>query len=242
MKKRQLFIALSFASLAFAWSPLVLAESSATTSNTDTPASSSDPGSQADQVSAEEESKKLQERITAYKASLKTQPTAVQQATLKLKCKPAQAIGRALDTRVLTADKTRSEVYGNISNILKDIVPKIKETKINTDELVGQQEQLTKNIKGYTESVAIYKTALSDFNTLDCTVDPIAFSATLEAARLARVTVNEDMTKIRQYITDTLKPSLTSVKVQLEESSDKPDSKDQSTDKAVDTTNKKENQ
>lgn len=229
MKKIQLLVGLAVILPAFVFTTVVSAET-ATTSND---ASVSSPA-QTGPGNSEEEEKTLEQRIAEYKTSLKTQPTVAQQNVLKAKCKPAQAISKALITRVATTDKTRVQVYGDVALTLETIIPRIKEAKVDVEALAKQQTELTGMIDEYTASVKTYQAVLNDLNEIDCAADPVAFKATVEAARTARVAVSNSATAIKQYAAQTIKPSLAEAKEKLAKDTETTDSTTEATtDKAV---------
>lgn len=220
MKKLQLVAGLAVVLPVFLFSTVVLAETAPTTTNS-SDASVSSPAQTEPANPGQEEETTLEQRITEYKAALTIAPTTAQQATIKAKCKPAQAINKALITRVTATDKTRVQVYGDVTSILETIVPRIKEAKVDVESLTKQQAELTDIVTEYLTSVATYKTVLSDLDEVDCVADPVAFKATLEAARTARTVVNNSMVAVKQYANETIKPSLAEAKASLSDDTEK---------------------
>lgn len=154
----------------------------------------------------------INERVTKYKKSLKTQPTVAEQAKLKANCKAAQVKGRILTTQINQKVVARSAAYVAITKKIDDLVTELKASNVNTAELETQRDALQKLITTYGNDLKIYQENIADMNAIDCLTDPVGFKAALEAARTSQATVLKDIKGIRTYINDTIKPTLADIK------------------------------
>jgi hypothetical protein len=159
--------------------------------------------------------KTLAERIEEYKTKQALKLTLAQQTVLKAKCKAGQVITKALAIKITTNDKARVKAYEEVTKVLADIIPRLKDADVDVTELTAQQTKLAELITTYNADVTTYKTSLSDMNELDCVADPVAYKAALETARAARATVAQDAAAIRTYVTETIKPALKDAKTSL---------------------------
>lgn len=167
---------------------------------------------------SEAENKKttLQERLQERKDALKTRLTAVQEARLKARCKTSQGAAiKSLAGRVKGLETSRHEVYENLVNRLEKASDKLEAKGLDVATLNSQIDTLKSKISTFEADLATYKQALSDLQEMDCVADPTAFQASLEAARTARAKVAQDAADIKTYATDTIKPTLVSLRTQL---------------------------
>jgi len=71
-------------------------------------------------------------------------------------------------------------------------------------------------VDSYKASMSNYQKAVNDMATVDCAADPAAFISALQAARKAQEAVLPQITDIRSFVTNTMKPSLAQVRTQIE--------------------------
>jgi hypothetical protein len=135
----------------------------------------------------------ITQRVGKYKQSLKNQPTAAEQAKIKLNCKAAQ-------------------VNVSITNNLKTLVTDLKASNVDTAALETQRDALQKLITTYGTDLKTYQENIADMNAIDCVTDPVGFKAALEAARSSQAIVLKDIKAIRTYVNDTIKPTLVDLK------------------------------
>ena len=162
-----------------------------------------------------ETKKTLKERVADYKAKQTTKLTIAQETALKAKCKAAQLVGKTLTAKVVATTSARTKVYDEITKNLVTITGRITDADVDTSELTTLQTELKKLIAAYTVSAESYKVTLTDLGEIDCIVDPVAFQATLDAARTNRAVVAKDATAIRTFVTETIKPALTAAQETL---------------------------
>ena len=168
------------------------------------------------QASTTTETKKtLAERVAVYKAKQSTKLTTAQETALKAKCKAAQLVSTALTVKVVATTSARTKVYDEINENLVTITGRIKDADVDTKELTALQTELVKLIAAYTVSTETYKISLTDLGEVDCVADPVAFQATLDAARTYRAVVAKDAAAIRTFVTETIKPALTAAQETL---------------------------
>lgn len=174
--------------------------------------------------STTEAEKSLAERIAKRKAELKTQLRASEKARLKAKCKASQGKISSIRGRIKGIETSRSQVYKNMLNRLVKLSDKLENKGADTTELDAAIAELQTKIETFNTDLAAYKQAVSDLADMDCEADPDGFKASLEAARTALTTVNEDALAIRNYLKDTIKELLKTIRSQLAET--KPESEE----------------
>lgn len=150
----------------------------------------------------------IAQRVSKYKLALKAQPTAAEQAKIKVNCKAAQVKGRVLSTQITQKVTIRSAVYVSVTKKVDDLITDLKAANVDTAKLETQRDELKQLVKTYGNDLKTYQENIADMNAVDCLTDPTAFKAALESARSSQAVVLKDITAIRTYINDTLKPTL----------------------------------
>jgi septation ring formation regulator EzrA len=155
--------------------------------------------------------KRLQERVAKQKTKLQ----AAEQARIKERCSPAQGKISALSGRVKGIETSRIEVYNGVIARLGTLQTKLTNQGANTAGLQAEITELKAKVATYTTDIAAYKQTVADLATMDCSADPAAFKASLEAARASLVVVRQDAVNIRKYVQDTIKPTLQEIRSKL---------------------------
>jgi hypothetical protein len=198
-------------------------EPSTTTTNTTTTTTTTDTTKPAETPQSETSV----QRIERYKKTYNTKLTAADQSRYKLKCKAAQVRSKAFLTSLENKTKSRAAAYKKITTKLDELTTKLKDTDYDTKELESSIAQLKKLIATYETDLLAYKNALTDMSNVDCVTDPVAFKASLDAARAQRQAVNKDAVEIRTYIEVTIKKSLKDAKDSLSKTSTAPANKEE---------------
>lgn len=165
----------------------------------------------------EAQKKELQARVQKRVVDQKTKLTTTQQTRIANKCVSAQGALSSAGQRMDVVRAKRTEVYGNITSKLNDLVTKLKAQNVNTTTLESQIKELNAKIDTYNTDLATYKQAVADLTALDCAKDPTAFQASLESARAALAKVRTDAAAISEYVKNTIKPTLVQIRKQLAE-------------------------
>ncbi len=183
------------------------------------------------------EGKKLTQadRLKARVAELKIKLTLAEQTKIKAKCVAAQANVKTLESRVDAGLPTRGKAYAELLDHLDKLIVKLKAANVDTAELEKERAALKGKIDTFSSDLAKYKLALDDLKVLGCVADPSAFKATLEAARTSRATVASDAAAIRSYVNDTVKPTLKTLKAEVDKSTSEDSSTDDSKAKTTTT-------
>lgn len=164
----------------------------------------------------ETEDKQFSERLEKYKLERNLRLTQFQQNLVKNKCKQAQGGGIAsLHGRIKGIETSRSKVHGNIIEHLNKLVEKLKAKGIDTSTLETQIAELKTKIDTFKTDLEAYKQEIADLKEMDCTADPTAFKAALEAARESKAKLKESAKSIRDYVKNTIKPTLVGIRQQL---------------------------
>lgn len=158
----------------------------------------------------------IKDRLEKIKTSLKIKLTTVEQARLKTRCKASQAVIATLNDRFGNSVVNRTKAYDELISRLNNIVVKLQAANIATTELEAEIAALQTKVATYKTDLVSYRQALSDLKLVDCATDPTAFKAALEAARAAHMTLVGDTTAIKTYVVSTIKPTLQTIRQQLE--------------------------
>ena len=152
--------------------------------------------------------KTLAQRVAAIKATYKSVVTAQQAANIKSKCATAQTAVSSVSNKLSDNIALRADVYNSLLSNLDSTIAKLKNASVPSTDLTAERNLLNSKIAGFSIDAASYKLSLSDLRSLDCASDPVAFQAVLEAARGHLTVISADATGIRQYVTDTIEPTL----------------------------------
>lgn len=163
----------------------------------------------------------LQQRIDKRKTELKTRLTFLEQKNITTKCKASQQGHVApLKGRITGIETSRTQVHRELLDRLTKFSEKLKAAGGDTSKLDANIAELQTKIDTFNTDLAAYKQAVSDLSELDCIQDPTGFKASLEAARAAREKVSQDSQAIRTYVKETVKPTLSQIRQQIEEKKD----------------------
>lgn len=164
---------------------------------------------------AVEQKLSLEERLAKRKAELEQKLTAAQEARLKTRCKAAQGLLKAAEVRIKGVETRRMTAYEKLISRLSELSTKLKGQGVDTTELDAQLTELQTSIDAFKAQIEEYKQSVSDLAAMDCTADPEAFKASLEAARAARAEAVEAAKEIHDYVLGTIKETLKEIKSQL---------------------------
>lgn len=187
----------------------------ATTSQTTTGGAATSGSSQtltADQKAALE--KRLQTRV----AAVKTKITDAQKTRITARCKASQGNLTSFAARIQTGQTKRTEAYGAVIAKLSPLAASLKAQGVDTTKLDEQIKELRTRMDTYNTAVSDYKQAVTDLSVMDCVADPSGFQASLEAARTAQYGVRTAAQSATDYIRNTIKPTLVTIRQGLDAS------------------------
>jgi hypothetical protein len=156
----------------------------------------------------------LAQRLEQYKKDRNIN-TKQETQSIKLRCSVAQAALKNLLVRINTAQSSRQTAYKNISDILANLQKSLNEQAFEISTLKSVTDTYNAKVTVYTGDITVYKQAVEDAIAVNCVEDPHGFRGALETARLYHDKLVPDITDIRSYTTNTVKTSLTQIKVQL---------------------------
>lgn len=156
----------------------------------------------------------LDQRIAQYKKDRNTNLNQETQ-TIKLRCPVAQTALKTLDTKIGTIQTNRKTAYEQISVVLMNLQKSLDNQAFETTSYQTIVDGYAAKIAEYSSNITIYKQAVEDAAAVDCNKDPNGFRAALETARLYHDKMSPNITDIRSYVTNTVKPSLEQIKTQL---------------------------
>src|SRR4030095_195914 len=93
---------------------------------------------------------------------------------------------------------------------------KLEAKGVDTATYDAQVDELKTKIETFHTDLANYKQATDDLAEMDCASDPDAFKAALESARQLSKQVVEEGKAIKDFLNNTIKPTLQTIHKQLE--------------------------
>lgn len=159
----------------------------------------------------------LEERIAKRKAALTERLTAAKQSRISQRCVAAQGKIRSHEARVNGVATARQNAYGVVITKLTELVPKLQEKGVDVSALEAQISVLKEKISAFQADLTEYKQAIADLAALDCTADPEAFQASLEATRKLRVDLVTSSVEIKMHVQEVIKPILVSIRDSLQQ-------------------------
>ncbi len=207
-----------------ATTPAVLATDGSSSGSSDTSSSSSSDSTSStsnDTTETPTQVKEREDRITKLKDELNVRLSTLEETHIKSACLPAQARVAHLNTKFGTSVTKRTQAYTEIQKNLDNLVAKLKAKNVDTTTLEQEITTLKTKIATYATDLATYKQAISDLKNVDCKADPTGFQAALDAARAAHLTLIDDTTTIKTYVSETIKPTLKLIKTDLEQAEGK---------------------
>lgn len=171
------------------------------------------------QTTAEERNAKLKERLDKRKAELKVKLSAIQEKRVQTRCKNSQTFTTKISTRATNIEANRSQKHSTVVDRLTTLQNKLEAKNIDSAGLPAQITELKAKIAVFNTDWAAYKEAVADVSEMDCVADPNAFKASLESARASLKKVRADSADIKAYIKTTIKPTLQTIRVQVQQQS-----------------------
>lgn len=212
MKKTLMGISL-FAILTFSFSPIAIAQQTEdSTASSEQQTQSEDSKYKVEDKNAAEFKKNLEERINARKTELKTNLNTAKQAKIKTKCQASQSLINKLSEKASAAKSSRDEIYNNMTKNATKLSDRLKESGQDTTKLDANIAELNTLIDKFKLDLKDMRQAAQDLTDMDCKTDPSGFYTSLEGLRAKRELVAQDSAAIKDYIKNTLKPTLQEIK------------------------------
>jgi hypothetical protein len=186
--------------MTFAAVPMVVAESTAE-QNTDTTTTT--------------QKEALREKLEKKKAELSIKLDEAEKQRIASRCSSAQGKVKSLSENVSGRVKVRQQAYLKLVEKLEALVPKLQAQGVDTAALESQIDVLKEKIAKFDADLALYRDGISDLKDVDCTTDPEAFQAALQAARTLRDALVDDALDIRNYVNNTIKETIKTIRQQL---------------------------
>lgn len=185
------------------------------TTTTSTDSTSSTPSTTSTTQTAQQK-QQLEDRIKSRISSLKITINNAQKAKIAERCTAAQNKLDALKKKLNNAHSNRTQAYSGVSTRLTALSEKLKAQGIDTTTLDTDIKALNTKVETFNTDLAAYTQAIEDAIAVDCKTDPTAFQASLEAARKQLDVVRTDAQAITDYVKNTIKPLLETLRQQLE--------------------------
>lgn len=160
-------------------------------------------------------SEALQERVAEYKESLTTELSNAQQDRIKLRCQAAQTAVKTLAVTTKTALENRNNKYSELIASLKDLQTKLTAQGVDASGLETSLKALETKYGEFETSSDTFNTTLGDVSEVDCTEDPVAFKASLEAAKNDQAVLRTTALEIKALLQETIKADLQTIRVIL---------------------------
>jgi len=157
----------------------------------------------------------IKKRLEETKTELKTSLSTAEQEHIKGKCKIAQGVVKNVEGRVKEAETNRGNVHKNTVEGLTKLSAKLKAKGVDTTALDAEIAVLTTKVNTFKTDLATYKQSISDLKSVDCTTNPAEFKAALDKSRANREKLAKDIADIRSYVTNTIKPTLKTIRDNL---------------------------
>jgi hypothetical protein len=158
----------------------------------------------------------LADRVAKRKADLKTKLTTVQQKRVQSRCKNAQTLLKVTIEKAEKIQTNRDKIHTDLLNKLTNLETKLAASGVDTTELKAQIADLQTKVDTFKTDSAAYIQAAQDTAATDCQADPVAFKASLEAARASLKKLQTDAVAIRTSFAQQIKPQLADAKSKLE--------------------------
>ncbi len=168
-------------------------------------------------ISAQSQDRSLQQRITNYKKNLEREIKKAEEDRMKFRCEVAKTYVSTLSTRLAATQKKRNKAYSKISTQLEELFLRLEAQAFETSKLKENLDVLYSKFSTFTSDMKGYKQAVDDMQQIDCKKDPKSFIAALNEAQVNHAKLVVLVNDIREYIANTVKPSLIQVREQIED-------------------------
>jgi DNA repair exonuclease SbcCD ATPase subunit len=149
-----------------------------------------------------------EERIRQRAQKYRGQFTWNQLQRTKQRCEAAQQKLQTVSSRIETLKTARSQSYTKVTERLDSAVTTLKSLSLDTTELSAQISELKVKTSMYQESLLLYTAALGDLAQPNCANEAENFRAALQELRELRKTLADQGQDVREYLKNTIKPTL----------------------------------
>lgn len=168
-------------------------------------------------INAQSQDESLKQRITNYKRNLQYEVRRNQEDKMKLRCEGVITYIETLNPRLVALQKSRNKAYSSISNQLEELYKRLEAQAFETSKLKTNLDELNAKLATFRADMKGYRQASADMIQINCRKEPIAFIAALETARTKHDALVVLVGDIREYIANTIKPTLQQVRTQIED-------------------------
>lgn len=167
--------------------------------------------------SSEKSTEALNQRVEKRKDAAKVRLNALEKQAIQSRCKASQGHLRRLSSRIVGISVSRGDVYTMLKNRLHDVSKRLEAKGIGTAELNNQITELEAKITTFNTDLQAYEQLISDLSSMDCAADPEGYRASLDEAKKTRTETVQAGVAIHDYLKNTIKPTLQSLRTQLGE-------------------------
>lgn len=168
-------------------------------------------------INAQAQDDSLKQRITNYKRNLQYEVRRDQEDKMKLRCEGVVTYIDTLNPRLVTLQKSRNKAYSEISTKLEELYKRLEAQAFETSKLKANLDELNSKLATFSADMKGYRQASKDMAQIDCRQDPVSFIAALETARTKHDALVVLVSDIREYVANTIKPTLLQVRAQIED-------------------------
>jgi glutamyl/glutaminyl-tRNA synthetase len=167
-------------------------------------------------ITAEAQSDSLKQRVQNYKKQLDREVKKAEQDRFILRCAVAKENITILSDRLAVIQKKRVRAYADMSSRLQKVYERLEEQAFETSKLKANLDELNAKIASFNAELKSLKRTVDDMKQIDCKNDPVAFIAALSYARDSHRDIISIVDDIREYLTNTIKPTMAQIREQVE--------------------------
>lgn len=159
----------------------------------------------------------LETRKKKYQAIVGEDVSTTDLERIETRCLAVQTNIATLGQRLNNVQTKREQVYGGLLDKLTSLSSRLQNQAFNTEDLDANVSTLDAKIAKYKTTMKAYTQAVDDMTKIDCTEDPTSFTGALEEARTKHAELITQVRDIREYVINTIKPTLQQIKQALAE-------------------------
>lgn len=149
------------------------------------------------------------QRLDQRKKEQQVQLSKQDQQRLTQQCVAAQTKIRQLQPKTTAVVNMRTNVYRNISGRQWVAVGELKLANEDTFNFEKQLTEYTNKVSAFRSTATTYQQTLDDLTLINCQADVVGFEALLQTARYYYAQLQSQSQDIRNYVINTIKPTLT---------------------------------
>ena len=183
---------------------------------TGTPTTTTTTSETEEETETEAEKTQRETRIKTLRETQKVKLSVTEKKKIQEKCKAGQGKVSSVKGKIKGIETSRTQVHKNLMNRMNKLVEKLKAKGVDTTALEADIAVLQTKIDLFNTDLATYKQSVADLAIMDCKTDPEGFKAALATARTNLEKVRTDAKEVHNYLKDTIKPLLKTLRDKVE--------------------------